>query len=705
MPQTENDAVDLQTLIQILNKRRLIIIAAFLVLLILAVLYVTFTEELYTANTKILLDPEQGDIVSSVVTYQQRNFDSAYVDSQVEILTSRNLALAVLAEIQPPEFKQLMSDNNQAAIERMVQETIGNLTVARVDMTYVMSINYSSPDPVVAAQYANAYAQNFIFSQLDALKGTSGRAADWMQTRIDELRQKSFDAQARVDDFRRKYKLYDANGRPINEDQIKELNDQLGITRANVAAAKARYEYSQSVLENNDVNAAVAEALGNDVINTIRTSYLSTKKNLSELIRMLGPDHEAVLSLKEEQAEYEELILKEMERVAQIQLSDYKVALSRQKELESSLSDLISENSVSEIRMAELGGLEKEAEAYKELYSNYLEKFQQMTQQRSFPISETRVISEALPPLEKSHPRIKLILGVAMIMGVGVGCVLVLFLEFYDKRIFSGKQLSRIDVPFLGYFPMVPFEERRQQVRSHKMHEFRFPNPIYTASIDQPFSVQAEAMRKVKASIDVRARTLDSGCVIGVISCAEGEGKSTVAANLALTLAKSGEGCLLIDGDIKNPTLVKEMFEKKVPGIGQLVSSKNNMLDSLVTEAKTGLRLLPSIGKDTSELLDLFSQNIVAEFIGSCRSHFNYVLVDLPPIDATSDAYRFSSSIDYFLIVTQCGQTNYLELQNALIENRISNDKILGAVINKADLEELIKYHGFRMYPGYYSYS
>lgn len=669
----------------------------------LALLYILITPPRYTAETMILLDRNKANAAADLSSATQKEFESSFVESQVEIVKSRKIAGAVLETLASDEYITALANEDMVTQEQLIGQLRNGLRVGRVGTTYVLSIRYTASNPLDAANIANAYAHAYMLDQVDSGQGTSATGAEWLQKRLEELREKAVKANEAVQEFRKQHNLYEASGEAINETQLAEMNNQLGAARAESAAARARYEFSQKVLKNKDVNAAIAEALDNDVINNIRTSYLESKKNLSELVRTVGNDHISVKNMRQSIREYESLIFKEMERIAQSQHSAYQVALAREEMLEKRLKDLIDVKSGSEGLMTQLRGLQKEADTHETLYESYLEKFEAVSQRQSFPLAESRVISEATMPLGASHPRKLLIIGVAVILGMGFGVLFALYREFTDHSLRTASQVREmLGTSFLGFFPML--ERSEKPAKRARRNAFEFKDKSNTEAIDNPFSIHAETARKVKAYID---RDLEeNGCkIIGIISSAPNEGKSTVAINLALAFAKTGAPCLLIDADVRNPTIRQEAFEEEIKGLGDVFAKDVSMGDALIREARTGLAILPALGKSTEVTLEHINPVEMGILLKLYAEQFRYIILDLPPVTATSDVYSLSPHIDHYVVVAEWGKTQWDKLETALKDNDIRSDKVLGVVLNKADMEQLIRYYDHKIYAEYTAYS
>lgn len=699
----QHDMIDIRHIFMtVMRYRKMVgyVVGGFVAVMLL---YILITPSRYTAETTILLDSHQANAAADMTSSTQQDIESSFVESQVEILGSRRLAVMVLESIGHEEYMEAVKAGDAVTQENITGSIMSRLQVSRVGTTYVLSVEFTATDPEFAAKVANAYASSYMAYQLSAGHDTSTTGAAWLQHRVEELRDKAVQANKTVQEFRTEHGLYEAEGTSINESQLTEMNNRLGEARAESAAARARYEYSRRIIDTKDVNAAVAEALDNDVINTVRTNYLSSKKRLSELERVVGEDHTAVANLRQSIREYEVLLFKEMERIAQSQFSAFEIAKAREDMLETRLKELIDVKSGSDTLLTQLRALQKEAETHEALYESYLTKLEELSQKQSFPISESRIISAATVPVNASHPKTLLLLGVSVLLGMGAGVGAALYRDYVDHSLRTAAHVREIlGFSFLGYMPAL--EPAQHPIPVGDKRSFRFADKAKTESIDSPFSIHAETIRKTKAYID-RHKGRGECKVIGVISAAPNEGKSSVAANLALYIAKTGASCLLIDADVRNPTIRQESFVDEIGGLGNVFAKEISMQDALVREARTGLSILPAMGKSMENMLEHVNPEEMGILLNLYGESFNYIVLDLPPVTATSDVYSLTPHIDHYVLVAEWGKTQWTALTTALNENDIPPQKILGTILNKADMEQLMRFYNHKIYSEYTAYS
>src|SRR6516164_7519884 len=414
---------------------------AFLLIMALAAVYLFTTPPSFTAVAKLMIDSRK------VQPFQQQMIgdispESWSVDSQVEVLQSENVALAVIKGLHLPEDPEFVAPNDglfstikglvlnplvlnpfgssegrpsefaltRAAIGRLQS----HLLISRAGLTYVMNIGFRSHNPRRAAQVANAVAEAYINDQLDAKYQATRRAGDWMRDRIKELRDQSTNADRAVVDFKVKNNIVAAGGRLMNEQQLSELNTSLIQARALTAETKAKLDRIDEILRSGvEVpDATVADSLHNEVINKLRSQYLDYSRQAAEFSAKYGARHRAVIDLGTRMQEIRKVISDELNRIAQTYRSDYEIAKAREESISKSLAEIVSVSQTTNQAQIVLRDLESRAQSSRQLHDSFLQRYMETVQQQSFPISEARVITRATPPLRPSNPRTLLVLMV-----------------------------------------------------------------------------------------------------------------------------------------------------------------------------------------------------------------------------------------------------------------------------------------------------
>ncbi len=711
-----------------LHRQYPVIIAAFLLVVTLAAVYLFTTPSSFTAFAKLMIDSRKVQLFQQQSVLGDSPPDPWSVDSQVEVLLSENVALAVIKDLHLTEDSEFVAPNDglfstikgwvlnpfgsseeQPSEFALTRAAIGrlqsHLIISRSGLTYIINIGFRSHSPQRAAQVANAVAEAYINDQLEAKYQATRRAGDWMRDRIKELRDQSTNAARAVVDFKEKNNIVAAGGRLMNEQQLSELNTSLIQARAQTAEAKAKLDRIDEILRSNvEVpDATVTDSLRNEVINKLRSQYLDYSRKEAEYSVKYGSSHLAVANLRSQMREIRKVIFDELGRIAQTYRSDYEIAKAREESISKSLTDLVSVSQTANQAQVSLRDLESSAQTYRALHDNFLQRYMESVQQQSFPITEARLITTATPPLWPSNPRIKLILVVAAAGGVIVGAGLGLLREIADRVFRTSDQVASIlHTDCIAMLPKVKGQvtSRSRQPRTDygglKHRIIKRDQSLFWAVIDSPLSRFAESIRAIKIAADLH-RSVKGGKVLAFTASLPNEGKSTTAVALAQSIASVGGRVLLLDADLRNPGLSRKLIPEARVGLLEVLANEVKIEDALCVDPDTRLVFLPAVVNErmahSSEVLACESMRILFERL---RQAYDYIIVDLSPLAPVVDVRAMTHLVDSFVFVIEWGRTRIDVVEHALRMAPGVYDNLLGVVLNKADLNLLGRYESHR---------
>ncbi len=464
------------------------------------------------------------------------------------------------------------------------------LAIRRIGLTYVIQISFTSPYPGKAAQIANAVVDAYLVDTLEAKYQATRRASVWLQDRLRELREQAATAERAVVEYKTKNNIVESGGRLMGDQQLAEINSQLVLARAQEAEAKARLERIDVVLRSGAVEGNVTDALRNDVIVRLRGQLLDITKRESDWSARYGADHLAVVNLRNEMREIRRSILDELSRIAETYKSDYEISKARTESIQQSMGTVVAESQTTSQAQVALKDLESQAQSYRALYDNFLQRYMESVQQQTFPITEARFITLATPPQSKSSPRTLLVLAISIFIGAAGGLGAALVRELLDRVIRTTDQVENLlGVECITTLPLLK-EHSEPTENSKKPDLAKFgPRTIVRSQehfwqvVDEPFSRYAEGIRSIKVSIDLAGLTRNNR-VIGLTSALPNEGKTTVAANLAQLIALSGKRVVLIDCDLRNPSLTRSLTPSASSGLIEVISGKAQVSEVLWTD-------------------------------------------------------------------------------------------------------------------------
>ncbi|TIL72535.1 MAG: polysaccharide biosynthesis tyrosine autokinase [Mesorhizobium sp.] len=746
-PVSADDFIDVERLLGMAARQAKVVAACAAIGLFLGVLYLQTTPPTYMATSRVLIDEGLNKVVDEVSAASVSMQTDSAILSQIEILHSARLAAVVVdkqkldqndAFMNPPtsavskaagfvrgvvryfrpnpavgtaDVTQLDPATRDAMIassrrDYAILKLQDEVQAERIGRSYVISIAYQATDPALATAVTKAYADAYLADQLDASFDATERAAVWLQGRLTELRESSQAAALAVEKFRAEHGLAVDDGQLISDKQLSDLNGQLIEAQADTARASARYQQYKSIVESGSDNAfrdaaISADQPSNSIISTLKTRYLTVAKRQQDIEANFGAEHPQAVALAKERADISAQIFGELKQLTESYRNEYEVALARETALRANVALAAGKSSIDNQSQVKLRELEQKATALSTLYQTFLGRYEEASQQQSFPVGKIRVISDATLPKSAATPRTSIVLGLSLVLGVMLGAGVGGLNEFRERFFRTGEDVrDRVGLKFLGYLPIIGSKVAKDDKRDDGQADIKTAPSASAAerrarmrvSIDAPASMFSETLRSAKIAFDVVMEGQGSR-VIGVISVLPGEGKSTVAANLAGLLAANGSKTLLVDGDLRNPGLSRSLGMEAEQGLMEAVVSGQTWQSVGKIDRQTKLAIVPAVPRGhfshTSELL---SSAGMRRFIDNAKETFQYIVVDLPPLGPVVDAKAFAPLADGFVLVTEWGRTPRAMVQSILSSESYIANKIVGVVLNKVDLKKLAKY-------------
>lgn len=730
-PEADGSASDaLTSYLDIIRRQFPTMVAIVAACVILALLYLFTAAPLFTSTAQMVIDTRKVQLFQQQSVLGDIAIDSATVETQVEILKSENISLAVIRDlhlIEDPEFSGgstglvgaivgsltgLLSSGHAPSDFELTRKALGvfanNRTVRRLGLTYVMEIGFTSRDPAKAARIANAIADAYIVDQLEAKYQATRRASVWLQDRIKELRTQASAAQKAVVDFKSANNIIDTGGKGLmNQQQLSEVNSQLIMTHAATAEAKARLDRLTDILKQDIPDANVGDALKNDTIVKLRAQYVDMASKESIWSAKYGRDHLAAVNLRTQMAEIKKNIQDELRRIQESYKSDYDIAVTREDSIKASLNNLVSESQLTNQAQVQLRELESTAQSYQAMYDNFLQRYMESVQQQSFPITEARVISAATTPLVKSAPKSLIILGVALLGGLVLSFGAATARELSDNVFRTTSQIDeQLGASCVAILPALSAPVRAALPRTLHPQKNNPAPDLLRYVVDNPLSRFSEAIRSLKVAIDLNSIVRENR-VLAVTSTLPNEGKSTLSTNLAQLIAHGGARVILIDADLRNPSLSRALLPDTKSGLVDVVAQKVQLEEVVNVDPQTGLEML--VAGTTSKLLhtnEVLASKQMRDLVALLRSKYDYVVLDMPPMAPVVDVRVTSSFVDSYVFVVEWGKTKIDVVRHNLRGAPEIQDKLLGVVLNKADTKLLARYesyHGRYYYQKYYA--
>lgn len=710
--------------------RRQILLVLVLALLGTALGAAFFVEapQKYTATATLLINTRKMEIFQQPAVSDELPMQSiGAVESQVELLRSDEVALRVIKKLNllgDPRFVQGNSfigelfskfwpwqhaeaplpseDERKSLALKLFDRT---LTVDRLGITYAIEIKFESRYPDLAAEVANAVADAYVDLQRSSGYAAAQRASDWLEGRIPELRLKSEAAQNAVVEYKQEHNMVETgSGQLIDDQRLVDMNARLNAARDETLKAKARYDQLAASngmgFPSGGASGSDGNGAGSDLLDKLRVQYSDVASKEAESSAKWGPNNPAIISLRNQKAELRSEIKDEVQRLKEISGSDYTAAQLRETALKKEFDAAVAKSQEGKAAQVKLLELEASARAYQDLYDTYISRYNASLQQAASPVAEASVITPATPLIQRDYKKTIQLAALFPLAGIMLGFGVALLREMLGSRVFltSKSVQSRLRIACIGLLPQVQqgkrvrwWAKRAQSVAASRAI-VRGDRGISWTVVDHPFSRFAEGVRSVKLAIDLENRSRLTK-VVGVTSATPNEGKSTVALAVAQLIANNGASVVLVDCDLRNPSLTRSVAPNAAAGIVELAFKRASLEQVVWKDPSTQMAFIPAIPcAGPPDPPSVLSSPALGQVFDELRNQYQFVIVDLSPLAPVIDVCATTELVDAYVLVIEWGRTTAEIVQRSLRAAPLVSESILGAVLNKADIKALATY-------------
>ncbi|MBS1817518.1 MAG: polysaccharide biosynthesis tyrosine autokinase [Acidobacteria bacterium] len=702
--------------IRVLYKRRWIAVPVFLLVFVVGAINAVRQTPVYESRVQLLIEKDAPNVATLDQMFQSQDawMSDDFYQTQYRILQSRSLAKRTLDAMklwdaprlgngpephgtisllgllmsgasstagfvkaifssEPPAPERAASEpreNETAAQSARIDEFLSGLAILPVRNSRIAEVRYASTDPVFAAAAANAVSKAYIQQNMELKFNSSKEAADWLSQQLAEQRKAVEASEAALQSFKEKNGTISIadSGSNIVVARLTDLN--AALTKAKTDRINKESLYNQvKAAEGTGAIDSLTVVLSNDFIQKLRTDLTDLQRQQAQLAERYGPRHAEMIKIHTAIESADAKLRLEIQKVVESVKSEYQAALSEERSLQSALDTQKSEALNLNRRGIEASVLQRELESNRQIYESLLQRTKETDISSERRSTNVRVIDEAEVPRAPASPNVPRDLLVSFLTSLILAVGLAFLFEQMDNRIRTPQEMKALlHVPFLG---MVPTVSREKDA----------PAPLLSGAVAPNF---AEAMKTVRTN--VLFSSADEGLrTVVVTSAGPGEGKSVVAANLAMAIAQAGQRVLLVDADMRRPR-VHEMFQvPQDPGLSNVLTGNAKTPDAVHRTTVPGLWVLTS-GYIPPNPAELLGSRRYLDFTASLDNRFDWVIVDTPPVLAVTDsavAGRHSSGV---LFVVASDKTSRHAASEALAQLDSAGVHVVGAVLNRVDL-------------------
>jgi len=642
------------------------------------------------------------------------------LQTQVKILQSDSLLDRVAAKLGigkklPPEEGSgrlaawrkalgLPASTTAPTREKILTLVTKNLKISTETNTRLVEIRYDSADPQLAADFVNTLTTEFVQQNLESHYKTTQQTGEWLTHQMEDVRIKLEKSEDELQSYANASGLlFTSEKDNVAEEKLRQLQDELSKAQADRVTSQSRYELVSTASPE-----SLPEVLDDATLKDYQVKLTDLHRQLAEISSSLTPAHPAVKKVQAQVTTLELALDKERTSVIQRIRNEFESAQRREHLLSANYASQARLMSEQAAEVTHYNILKREVDTNRQLYDSMLQNVQEAGMTSALGASNIRVVDSAEPPTRPYKPSIVLNSALGLLAGAFFGMAFVIAQERADRTIHGpGDATIYLDVPELGAIPSakavrgrLPSYYQNGKALESKKSENGKSWPVELVTSNRKQSPLADAFRATITSILYSGENGHRPRIIMITSTNSGDGKTTVACNLALALAEIGpsvlmQSVLLIDGDLRRPRLHEIFGVPNGWGLADLLEGKAppNGCEGMVFKTSfRNLKLLPA-GSSTVNVAALLHSPRAVAFLNRMRAEFHTVIIDAPPMLNMPDARILGRLADGVILVVRSAQT----MRDAAVaaNQRLTEDgtRVLGTILNQWDPRKTNQYN------------
>lgn len=675
--QRERDGPDAEEPIGLLDywhtlvKRKWTVAGFFIVTLAVTVASLYLSPRLYRATVLLKIEPEsanKGRRLDEAMGDEGYNFyDPEFYQTQYELLKSRTLAERVAEALDLAGGKK-----DAGAARDSVAMLQGGTTVEPVRNSKLVRLHFDSTDPKLAAEAANALADAYIKSNLERRYNASAEAKNFLEQRIVQVKAKLEDAEHKLYAHAREQGIVniDSQSQNLIAAQLQEKTQALAEAERQRLTAESIYRESR-----NDGGQGSSKILADPVVQHLKENKTKLEQAYQEKIALFKPDYPAMVQIQEQITQVNTQIQAEIAAVRSALEADYQLALRKENALKSEVANLKEEVMRRQDAGSEYNILKREVETSRALYDGILQRLKEIGVASGIGSNNIAVIDPAEPPQAPYKPNPKSYLLIGILLGLLGGTGLAFLFEMLDDTVKLPEDLERLRLATLGIIPLTKAGRGGAEAP-----------PLHLVSHYDPRSAAAEAYRSLRTALSFSTNA-GAPKVLHLTSSAQGEGKSTSAVNLAIGFTQLGQTVLLIDADLRRPSLHRMLEMGEERGLSHYLTGEAQPSEIAHPMGVPNLFAVPAgpLPPNPSELL---ASARMVDLVTLAAERFDRVIIDSPPVLGLADAMILSNIADYTMMVVAAGKTSRTHLAASLKRLQGARANLLGGLLTMLDQQQ-----------------
>ena len=712
----------LREYLRVLIKRKWLVISCLAIIFGVVALATMRSTRIYDAYGTIAInktDPAILNLKDSANGGAADYSDPTDLDTEVRILKSDLLALQVIKQLnldKRPEFGGtqaspsnmlgLTTDALQPDSEKTTSLLAGfkaGLRVALIPNTRIIEIHYRSPDKTLAANVVNTLIASYIEQNFKTRFESTMQASDWLSKQLVDLEMKVQTSQEKLVQYQKQHEILGIDEKQnITTSKLDELNKELTAAESDRMQKESIYRLVQS--SDPDMATAAAVSAGGSagssgLMERMREQQADLKIQIAQLSTQFGNACPKVVQLNTQLKEVDAQLQTETIKVVSRVRSGYLAALQHETMLRQAMDNQKQEANKLNESAIEYSLLKRDVESYRTLYEGLMEKLKEAGVTAGLRSNNIRSVDKARVPTYPSEPNVPRNLAFALALGLSTGIGLAFLLEGIDNTVRTPEQAQAISgLPSLGMIPLGSKSGLEAAAKRLTVASSREAVELVTQS--RPQSQMAESYRALRTSLLLTSLG-GPPKVILITSALPQEGKTTTSINTAIVLAQKGTRVLLMDADLRRPSIHKTLGMGPKTGLSNVLTGNATLQQAVVRSNILPTLFVLSAGTPPPNPAELLASSNMKDILAELREQYDHIVVDTPPTLSVTDAVVMSTRADSVVLVIRSGQTTKQALRRSRDLLMQVNARVSGVLLNAVDLSSPDYYYYYE-YQGKY---
>jgi exopolysaccharide transport family protein len=718
--------------LRVLIKRKWTVLACLVSIFAVVAIASLKMTPIYEESGSIEINKPDSGLVnfSNSPSFNVDSYDPTELETEVMILQSDLLALQVVKELnldRRPDFGgktpalpstlDLAPDPLQADSARtsaLIGGFRGNLKVSLSPNTHIIKVSFRSPDKELTANVVNTLMNTYTENNFKSRFDSTMQASDWLSKQLVDLQMKVETSQEKLVRYQKEHEILGIDEKQnIITSKLDELNKALTAAESDRMAKESVYRLVQAGDADSIVSAISAtnalDASGatsqtpSNLLEALRTKEADLKIQAAEIGTQFGPAYPKLAQINNQLKEIDTQLLAETKKVVGKIRGQYMAALQRENMLHDALEKQKQEANKLNESAIQYSILKRDLESYRQLYEGLMEKMKEAGVSAGLKSNNFRIVDVARVPTAPIEPNIPRNLAFAFVLGLTSGVGLAFLLEGVDNTVRTTEQAQMISgLPPLG---MIPLGSRsaREGTSAKRLVIATSKEAVELVTQVRPQSQMAESYRALRTSL-LLSNLGAPPKVIMITSALPQEGKTTTSINCAVVLAQKGIRVLLIDADLRRPSIHKTLGMGPRSGLSNVLTGSATLQQTITRSTiLPNLSILPA-GTPPPNPAELLASTNMRDVLEELRGQYDHIVVDTPPSLSVTDAVVLSPRADAIVLVIRSGQTTKQALRRARDVLAQVNAKVSGVLLNAVDLSSPDYYYYYEYQSRYSHY-